>query len=234
MEASNLIGYEGCFATRLRELMKKAKVTQQDLAASVGTTRQAISQYADGSVQPNIEKLYKIAEYFKVSADYLLGISEVTSSDVDTKAINKMLGLSEKSIERLKKARRRVQVYIDHGHVKNSENTLEMLYEYTKQSNITELLVINLLLEEQQLPTEYSVLLSLGDVFMHERDQDPNALFVLSKCTLLDGDTVEEKMIDNTTFLNNSDLIAVRLLKVQQAISRYKTELDERRTNGDK
>ena len=103
MDASKVIGYDGIFATRLRELMKNAKATQQDVAAAVGTTRQAISQYADGSVQPNIEKLYKIAEYFTVSADYLLGLSDVTTSNVDDKAINQMLGLSEKAIARLKK-----------------------------------------------------------------------------------------------------------------------------------
>lgn len=102
MDASKLIGYDGVFATRLRDLMKNAKATQQDVAAAVGTTRQAISQYADGSVQPNIEKLYKIANYFNVSADYLLGIADVTASDVDDKAINQMLGLSEKAISKLK------------------------------------------------------------------------------------------------------------------------------------
>ena len=102
MDANKVIGYDGAFATRLRELMKSTKATQQDVAAAAGTTRQAISQYADGSVQPNIEKLYKIADYFKVSADYLLGMSDITSSDIDDKAINQMLGLSQQTIDRLK------------------------------------------------------------------------------------------------------------------------------------
>lgn len=102
MDASKVIGYNGAFATRLRELMKRKKATQQDVAAAVGTTRQAISQYADGSVQPNIEKLYKIAEYFNVSADYLLGMSDVMKSNPDDQVINKMLGLSEEAIDALK------------------------------------------------------------------------------------------------------------------------------------
>ena len=103
MDASKLTGSDGIFATRLHKLMKSHKVTQQDVANFVGTTRQAIAQYADGSVQPNIEKLYKIADYFHVSADYLLGIADVTASDVDDKAINKMLGLSENTINILRK-----------------------------------------------------------------------------------------------------------------------------------
>ncbi|MCH5158636.1 MAG: helix-turn-helix transcriptional regulator [Clostridiales bacterium] len=101
MDASELIGYNGKFATRLRKLMKDAKATQQDLAVAVGTTRQAISQYADGSVQPNIEKLFKIANYFKVSADYLLGWVDVKSNDIDIQAIHYKTGLSEESISSL-------------------------------------------------------------------------------------------------------------------------------------
>lgn len=101
-EVSILTGHVGIFATRLRELMKTCDVTQQDVATAIGTTRQAISQYADGLVQPNIEKLYRMAEYFKVSADYLLGISDITSVDMDDKAIAECLGLSEISITTLK------------------------------------------------------------------------------------------------------------------------------------
>lgn len=101
-DVKKLIGYEGTFATRLRELMNNNKITQQDLASALGITRQAISQYADGSVQPNIEKLYKLSDYFKVSADYLLGISEVKTLNIDDQAIAARLGLSDESIYALK------------------------------------------------------------------------------------------------------------------------------------
>lgn len=137
MDASKLIGYDGIFAKRLQELMKSAKATQQDVAAAVGTTRQAISQYADGSVQPNIEKLYKIAEYFKVSADYLLGMSDVTTSNVDDKAINQMLGLSEKAIATLKATPSAacVNVLLEEPH-RSDGTVLELLqeiFDYTKE-----------------------------------------------------------------------------------------------------
>lgn len=49
------------------------KITQQELADSIGTTRQAIAQYLDGSVYPNAEKVSRIADFFDISADYLLG-----------------------------------------------------------------------------------------------------------------------------------------------------------------
>lgn len=232
MEASNLIGYDGCFATRLRELMKKSKVTQQDLAAAVGTTRQAISQYADGSVQPNIEKLYKIAEYFKVSADYLLGISEVTSSDIDTKAINKMLGLSEKAINEM-------QIYLDGIrsqatllNINNINDIEECLQKGDAPLGMSPASLINLLLDDTE--HGYAIIGALGDIFTHKHDTDPNAVFVLSKTTVDDKNNPTLKIAHNSSLLTDADVLAVRLLKLQQAVALYKKELDEQNSNGDK
>ena len=95
------VEYDSIFATRLRELMESHKTTQKELAEMVGTTRQAISQYADGSVQPNVEKLYKMASYFKVSSDWLIGMNDIQSSNIDDIAINKRLGLTQEAIEYL-------------------------------------------------------------------------------------------------------------------------------------
>jgi len=72
-DVMNFTGKDSIFATQLRTLMKEKKTTQQELAEAVGTTRQAVAQYADGSVQPNIEKLCKIASFFECDSDYLLG-----------------------------------------------------------------------------------------------------------------------------------------------------------------
>ena len=193
MDTSKLIGYDGIFATRLRELMKRNKATQQDVAAAVGTTRQAISQYAEGSVQPNIEKLYKIADYFHVSADYMLGIADVTASDVDDKAINKMLGLSEKAIAALKAA--------------PSASTVNLLLEQSRNVGGT-------------------VLELLQEIFAHTPDAD--AAFVLSRATLGGGGNT----IAQSAVLTDADVFAMRMLKLQQAIAAYKSELDERKSGG--
>ena len=102
--ASNnkLKGYDGIFATRFRELLKLRKRTQNYVAIQTNSKGQTISQYVNGDVLPNAEKLHDIAQCLDVSADYLLGMSDVMSSDVDDKAINQMLGLSDKAIAALK------------------------------------------------------------------------------------------------------------------------------------
>ena len=90
------------FAVRLRELIERKNVTISSLAKCVGITRQAVSQYCDGSTQPNAETIFKIARHFNVSADYLLGLSDVPSVDTDLKAVCDYTGLSQEAVELIK------------------------------------------------------------------------------------------------------------------------------------
>ena len=63
--------FNKAFPTVMRQLMKKT--TQADLAEYLSKTRQAITYYCDGSSSPDWETLVKIADFFDVSTDYLLG-----------------------------------------------------------------------------------------------------------------------------------------------------------------
>lgn len=61
------------FKDRLKELRKENKLTQDELGSVLGFTRAAISGYEIGRNQPSIEDLNKLAEYFEVTVDYLIG-----------------------------------------------------------------------------------------------------------------------------------------------------------------
>lgn len=87
------------FPSALRELMKENNTTQQELAAELGKTRQSISYYCDGSSSPDWETIANIAKYYSVSADWLLGLSDVRSPHADLKAVCDFTGLSEASVE---------------------------------------------------------------------------------------------------------------------------------------
>ena len=58
---------------RLKELRKKKGISQQRLATDLNTTQNTISRYETGEREPGIDDLTKIADYFNVSIDYLLG-----------------------------------------------------------------------------------------------------------------------------------------------------------------
>lgn len=101
-QESKLKGYDNIFATRLRELMEQTKTTQGTLAKESGCSRQAISQYMDGSSMPNVDKLLSIADYFDVSIDYLLGREDKKNEKELQHIVSGYTGLSEGAIHYLR------------------------------------------------------------------------------------------------------------------------------------
>ena len=61
------------FGATLKALRKYHRLTQKELAAVVGKTNSAIYDWENGRSYPSLEELVKIADYFNVSTDYLLG-----------------------------------------------------------------------------------------------------------------------------------------------------------------
>ena len=58
---------------RLKELRKNAKLNQKQVADVLGLTVSAYGNYELGQREPNIESLCKLADYYGVSVDYLIG-----------------------------------------------------------------------------------------------------------------------------------------------------------------
>ena len=89
------------FAIRLRALMEgPPRVTQEDLANYVGVKRQTIALYASGKTKPNINQLVRIAKYFNVSSDWLIGLAENKRPEYQN--VGDLLGLNDNAIEKLK------------------------------------------------------------------------------------------------------------------------------------
>ena len=101
MDIASFLGFESLFATRLRNLVEQKNISKQQLADEIGVSRQAVSQYCDGSTIPNADKLLRLAEYFNVSLDYLVGRTENVTTDKDTQFVCDYTGLNEKAVEAL-------------------------------------------------------------------------------------------------------------------------------------
>lgn len=63
------------FNKRLRSLREQHKISQKDFAEILGVSNVVLSRYENGERKPDYDMLIKIAEYFDVSVDYLLGKS---------------------------------------------------------------------------------------------------------------------------------------------------------------
>lgn len=90
------------FSDRLTSIRKKREYTQQRVADYLGITRPAYTAYERGTRQPDFNTLIRLADFFEVSTDYLLG----KSNDENKLSINSRLSLSKeemKIFEELKK-----------------------------------------------------------------------------------------------------------------------------------
>ncbi|MCL2578158.1 MAG: helix-turn-helix domain-containing protein [Defluviitaleaceae bacterium] len=63
------------FPERLKELRKAKGDTQIAMAEFLGIRERSYQNYEQGKREPNYETTIKIADYFNVSIDYLLGRS---------------------------------------------------------------------------------------------------------------------------------------------------------------
>lgn len=64
-------------------------LTQEDMANIIGVSRVAISQWETTKEIIPLEKLNKYANYFNVSIDYILGISNVKNYDIKNKELDR-------------------------------------------------------------------------------------------------------------------------------------------------
>lgn len=64
------------FKERLKELRLEKELSQAELAKALKINQRTVSNWETGIRQPDFETLVLIAEYFSVTTDYLLGISD--------------------------------------------------------------------------------------------------------------------------------------------------------------
>jgi transcriptional regulator with XRE-family HTH domain len=86
------------FALRFNEMLKDSEITQEELRDMTGLSDGSISNYRNGLTEPTITSLYRIAECLNVSADYLIGLSQMGPRNSDAQAAAKYIGLNERSL----------------------------------------------------------------------------------------------------------------------------------------
>ncbi len=65
------------FSTRLKELRVEHHFTAKAVANAVGLSKNAITNYEAGIREPSLDTLKALCLLFNVSADYLLGLSDL-------------------------------------------------------------------------------------------------------------------------------------------------------------
>jgi transcriptional regulator with XRE-family HTH domain len=68
---------------KLVYLRKENKLTQKELSKKLGLTRSAYSQYELGTREPDFQILQKIADFYSVTTDFILGRSADTTNKME-------------------------------------------------------------------------------------------------------------------------------------------------------
>ncbi|MDE5620206.1 MAG: helix-turn-helix domain-containing protein [Ruminococcus sp.] len=71
------------FNERIKKLRKSLGINQVEFGRRLHVTKQCISNWENGNIQPSIDMLIKIAETFSVNTDYLLGLSDKCTLDAE-------------------------------------------------------------------------------------------------------------------------------------------------------
>ena len=85
------------FAERLSDLVQIKKsegLSHDEISRQIGVSSGVLSEWMSDNKTASIENLAKLAKYFNVSTDYLLGLSDVQTADMDVKAICEYTGLT--------------------------------------------------------------------------------------------------------------------------------------------
>lgn len=89
---------------RLKELREKNGMNQEEFSKTLGLVRQSVGLYELGTRTPDAGLLFDICEKYNVSADWLLGLSDIMNrdvADIDTYTASEKYGLSQGSLDLL-------------------------------------------------------------------------------------------------------------------------------------
>lgn len=70
------------FYERIKELRNSLGINQVEFGRRLGVTKQCISNWENGNIQPSIDMLIRICNLFSISSDYLLGLTSELTVDV--------------------------------------------------------------------------------------------------------------------------------------------------------
>ena len=86
------------FAEILKEEREIMSLSQTDLGDKLNCSRYRVADLERGRIKPTIDNIRTLCNLFGVSADYLLGRTDVRTTDLDLRAMCDYTGLSEKEI----------------------------------------------------------------------------------------------------------------------------------------
>ena len=68
------------FIPRLKELINQSGKMQKEICAQIGISPKRLSYWKTGRIEPHLDDIILMADYFGVTTDYLLGYTNADGS----------------------------------------------------------------------------------------------------------------------------------------------------------
>lgn len=85
----------------LKKLRSEYNISQQQLADVIGVSQQSINKYENHKIEPDIETLKTMANFFNTSIDYLVGYKENETEFSNTQELLRLFNLMTEEQQRI-------------------------------------------------------------------------------------------------------------------------------------
>lgn len=116
------------FSERFKQLRKENNITLEQLANELNTTKTTLSRYENEKRVPDADFIELACKYFKSSADYLLGLSDINSYSNSDDLESKKVELAT-VINNLRSSLQKTQNELVHNGITLSEDDLKLILD---------------------------------------------------------------------------------------------------------
>lgn len=183
---------------RIKELRLELHKSLRDVAADLNISYSSISKYERGDQQPSYETLMKMADYFDVTTDYLIGYTNIRTKNIETKTIAEKTGLTLRSIDILS------------GYQNNAQRSPEDAFDTTPATATIYLSALNQILSSDVLENiAHYLYLQLNYFYDDDTYQDEDYYKHISELGLFDKN-LGISYCEDYDFLSQSFLFKVQ------------------------
>lgn len=121
---------------RIKHLRISKKLTQDEVAHALNVKRQTVTRWETGARDIKTEITILLSKYFNVSADYLLGLTENTSTNISEIGISNKTGFSTSTVENILDLPIKLKIILDKIINELLKSDLLEKFEELKENNI--------------------------------------------------------------------------------------------------
>ena len=126
---------------RIKHLRISKKLTQDEVAHALNVKRETVTRWETGARDIKTEITILLSKYFNVSADYLLGLTENTSTNISEIGISNKTGFSTSTVENILDLPIKLKIILDKIINELLKSDLLEKFEELKENNIEHILV---------------------------------------------------------------------------------------------